>query len=83
MKDRRGFRWLGGPHAQRHAGASIDRLVYKRSLEDLCQRGRWADVDGVKRYNKPQVLVKANERLSKAEMDEAKVFLRELEGGNF
>lgn len=55
--------FVGGPHAMRHTGPTIDALLHNRSRDHLRVRGRWASLKSVGRYCKPNSLLRHNSRV--------------------
>ena len=51
------------PHMCRHGGPSADALAGALSLEQIQQRGRWASLNSVRRYEKHAKLLRVAARL--------------------
>lgn len=73
---RLGLDWIGGLHALRHSGASVD-YAHGRTLNDIRVRGRWKVMSSVRRYAKPWALVTANKRAPASVVDTGERFLRD------
>ena len=52
------------PHLARHGGPSEDFFRKKRTLDEICKRGRWRDKRSVMRYEKSGMLLKSLSALS-------------------
>ena len=70
--------FVGPPHAARHAGATIDHLVHKKTLADIQQRGRWDAFSSVRRYDKPHIIVKCNSKVPQPLLNRGRSFLNSL-----
>ena len=69
------LQWIDTPHAIRHAGATIDHLVYSVSLPEVQKRGRWDCLKSVTRYSKPDILVRGNSRVPTEQLKRGELYL--------
>jgi len=77
--------FLKGPHACRHAGASIaaaNGRFLPNALEAVRVRGRWLSTASVRRYAKPHILPQVNAQLAPAELELGRAVLDGLSRGD-